>query len=102
MDYLHNTTFVVERSATEEFLTWVRTTYIPAAKHSGHFKEVNLVKILMEIDPDASNYAVQMRSTSLENARQWHNDVATILKDDISARMGERVVFFSTDMEVIE
>lgn len=102
MEYLHNTTFVVERSAVGEFLTWAREVFLPAARRSGRFTSVDLVKILVEVDPAAVNYAVLMRSESLTEAQEWHADVATILKDDILARMGQRVVFFSTDMEVIE
>ena len=103
MEYIHNTTFIVERSVAEKFTQWVQEVYIPAAERSGLFRQITMAKILAEIDPAAVNYCVQMRSDSLETSEQWHRDTAVILKDDIAAHLGaERVMFFSTDMEVIK
>lgn len=101
MEYLHNTTFVVEKNVTNVFTQWVKDVYLIAARQSGLFSSVEFVKILVEVDPSAVNYAVLMRSQSLSDAEQWHRDTATLLRDDLKARLGDRVMFFSTDMEVI-
>lgn len=102
MEYLHNTTFVVEKQVEGEFLAWVSDVFIEAARRSGRFSQVDLMKILVETDPSLTNYAVLMRSGSLASAAEWDRDTACLLKDDIMARMGQRVMFFSTDMEVIQ
>ncbi|MDE5608700.1 MAG: DUF4286 family protein [Muribaculaceae bacterium] len=103
MEYIHNTTFIVERSVADDFISWARNVYIPAAERSGHFRDITMAKILAEIDPAAINFCIQMRSESLSSSEQWHCDTALILKDDIAARLGaERVMFFSTDMEIIK
>lgn len=102
MEYLHNTTFVVERGITPQFTIWVKDVYMAAARQSGFFSNIELVRILVEVDHSSVNYAVMMRSDSLEKASQWQSDIATILRDDLQARMGEKVLFFSTDMEVIK
>ena len=100
--FIHNTTFIVERTLTVKFTEWARTVFIKAAHESGRFSSITLTRILTQVDPDAINFAIQMTSTSLESAQQWHDDVATLLKDDLAARLGrQRVMFFSTDMEVI-
>lgn len=101
--FIHNTTFIVERSLIAKFTEWARTVFIKAARESGRFDSVTMARILIQTDPDAVNFAIQMTSSSLDNARQWHNDTASLLKDDLAARLGQQnVMFFSTDMEVIE
>ncbi len=101
--FIHNTTFIIRRQLTEDFIEWARTVFIKAACESGRFDSVTMARILTEVDPDAVNIAIQMTSDSLENARQWHDDTASILKDDLAARLGQQnVLFFSTDMETIE
>lgn len=100
--YLLNTTFIVHRLAADGFTAWARSVYMPAARESKLFETVRLVRILTEVDPDTINYAVQMEAASLDEAQRWHDETATILKDDIAARMGDKVLSFTTFMEVME
>lgn len=102
MPYLHNTTFIVAKNKVPAFLEWAKGVYLPAIKESGHFDHIMMTHILTEVDPNAVNYAIQMRTESPEESAQWHRDVATLLKDDVTARLGNgNVLFFATDMEVI-
>lgn len=103
MSYLHNTTFIVAKGKAQAFLEWAGKVYLPAIRRSGHFEHIVMSRILTEVDPSAVNFSIQMRSCSLEESSQWHRDVATLLRDDITARLGNgNVLFFSTDMEVID
>lgn len=100
--FIHNTTFIVDREIVIPFVEWARTVYIKAACDSGRFSSITMARILTQVDPNAVSFAIQMSSQSLESANEWHNDVAALLKDGIAARLGaQRVLFFSTDMEVI-
>lgn len=100
--FIHNTTFVVDREIVIPFVEWARTVFIKAAYDSKRFHSVTMARILTQTDPDTVNFAIQMKSSSLESAAEWHNDVATLLKDGMSARLGAgRVLFFTTDMEII-
>lgn len=101
MKFIHNTTFVAERSVAESFVDWANEVYIVAARESGIFSDIHLLKILVEVDPSAINYAVQMRSNSLNDAGRWLRDTATLLHDDLKSRFGDKILYFSTDMEVI-
>jgi len=101
--YIHNTTFIVERSIVPEFTGWARGVFIKAARESGLFGTVTMARILTQVDPDAVNFAIQMISVSLEKAAAWRDEVAVPLKNDLLAGLGaQRVMSFSTDMEVIE
>lgn len=101
--YIHNTTFVVDRGVADRFEDWARRVYMPAARDSGHFHSVTMARILTEIAPDTVNYAIQMTCPSLDAAACWQRDVAALLRDDIAARLGaHRVMFFATEMEILE
>lgn len=101
--YIHNTTFVVDRNQLKQFDHWARTEFMPAARNSGVFETVTMARILTEVSPEAVNFAIQFASHSLEQANRWHDEVASQLKSRLSTMLGhDRVLFFSTDMEVIE
>ncbi|MBD5365467.1 MAG: DUF4286 family protein [Muribaculaceae bacterium] len=103
MSFIRNTTFIVERGAIIQFAEWARHVFIEAARSSGRFHDITMARILTEVDPNAVSFAIQMKAPTLAVHDEWHRDVATLLKDDIAARLGaERVLFFTTDMEVID
>lgn len=97
-----NTSFHLLASHETEFVDWAKNTYIPAAKKSGLFGEIALIKILTEVDPAAKAYAIQLKSESMAEASRWHDDTASLLKDDLTARWGEEVVYFTTYMEQLD
>ena len=98
---LLNTTFLVHKSIEQPFIAWLNDTYIPTAEKSGIFTEPLLSRVLIETDPEATSYALQMRAHSHEDANNWHDQDATILKNSIFKLWGEKVLHFSTFMEFI-
>jgi precorrin-2 methylase len=99
---LLNTTFVLHTSIEAPFLQWVRNVYLPAAEQSGVFGVATVARVLTQIEPDTESIAVQLPCAEMEAAQHWHDDTADLLRDDLHARWGDRLMFFSTYMEVIE
>lgn len=97
-----NTSFHMVSSLEKEFINWAKTAYLPAANASGIFSEALLLKILTEIDSDVSAFALQLKSSSLEDSTRWHDETAASLKGDLTRRWGKNVVYFTTYMEAIE
>ena len=98
---LLNTTFIVHKSIEKAFISWVNDTYIPAAEQSGIFIEPLLSRILLETDPEATSFALQMRAHSHQEANTWHDCDAAALKSDIAKMWGEKMLHFTTFMEII-
>lgn len=96
-----NTSFHMLSSLEKEFIDWAKTSYMPAANASGIFNEILLIKILTEIEPGASAFALQLKSQSLERSAHWHDETASALKAELTKRWGKNVVYFTTYMEVI-
>lgn len=98
---LLNTTFHVHTSVNDAFIKWVKDTYIPKALESGHFSQPIFTRIMMQVDPEAVSYAVQLQSSSHSDAESWHDTEAAQLKEELARLWGERVLHFSTYMEII-
>ena len=99
---LLNTTFHVHTSVNDLFIDWVKTTYIPTAMNSGLFSAPLFTRIMMQVDPEAVSYAVQLQAPTHKEAETWHDSIAAQLKDDLARRWGERVLHFSTYMDIID
>ena len=103
MSYIRNTTFIVERSQIERFAEWAQQVFVKAAHESGLFSDITMTRILTEVDPEAVNFAIQMKAHNLETHESWHRDVALPLKERIVSQLGaNRLLFFTTDMEIID
>jgi len=96
-----NTTFVTHESVRNDFLRWLREVYLVSARSSGFFGSPTVARVLTRLEPDTESIAVQLPANSLDDARRWHDETAAILRDDMHARWGERLMFFSTYMELL-
>lgn len=99
---LLNTTFHVHKSVDALFIKWVREIYLPIANESGLFSNPLFTRIMMQVDPEATSYAVQLQASSHTEAEAWHDSMGTQLKDALAREVGERVLHFTTYMEIIE
>ena len=69
---------------------------------SGLFKNPLFTRIMTEVDPEATSYAVQLQAVSHSEADEWHNTAAAKLKETLSREVGERFLHFTTYMEIIK
>lgn len=92
----------MDRDIAGEFLVWVRETYIPAALASGHCSSPALTRILTEIEPGTTSFALHLHAADLDSAARWHDSDGAVLRDRLQQRFGQRIVFFSTYMEEVE
>lgn len=100
--YILNTSFHMEASIAGEFLDWAKNDYINAALEHEHFSNPVVARIMTETEPGVVGYAVHLETDNLDAASRWHDAEASELKGILSRRFGQRIVFFSTFMEVVE
>ena len=84
------------------FLSGRRTVYVEAATATGFLTNPGLTRVIGHDDPDGSSYALQLCCPSLREALPSHADTAVLLRDDMKVRFGEKVLFFTTYLEVID
>lgn len=97
-----NTTFIVADPLMEQFLEWAGQTYLPALREASVFTAPTMAKVLAQVEPGTTSIAIQARARSLDEATRWHDETASLLKDDLLARFKGQVLFFTTYMEVLQ
>lgn len=94
-----NTTFHVHTSVRIAFKKWLGEVYVKAAMSTGLFSNPRLVRILGGEDPQGTDWALQLETPQLTEAVRWHDETAMLLRDDMTARFGEKVLFFTTYLQ---
>jgi len=97
-----NTTFVLHEPLLPDFLTWLKTTYLPSAEAEGIFGTPVVARVNGSIDPGTVSIAVQLTTAHPEAASKWHDTEAALLRNRLHSHWGDRCLFFTTTLETIE
>ena len=97
---LFNTTFVYDKNLRDQLCEWVRETWIPEALRSG--MEMPLCAHVPVAQDEALSMAEQGRFDVNADAEAWHGSRGAELLDALYGKFGERVLAFSTLMEVFQ
>lgn len=98
---LYNITVSVDNSIAEEWLTWMKEVHIPEVMATGYFLRNQICRLLLEVENDATTYAVQYNCRSLEDLEEYQRDYAPDLQAKHTNRYGEKSLAFRTMLEVI-
>lgn len=100
--YLVNTTFYAEKAVFDEALEMVGHVYLPMVLRHERFSDALLVKILVTPGDEMSAFALQFKAESLDEAMLWieDGDSAKFLAM-LARRFGERLLRFTTPMEIV-
>lgn len=97
---IHNITFCVDKILAREFLEWIKDEYIPAAESDG-LEIQALARVMANADPAADSYALQLLAQGLGDVKRWTQGRGEELDRLISERWGQRVVSFTTNLQVL-
>jgi hypothetical protein len=98
---LYNTTFTFHSPLCEQLSVWLRDQWLPEARYAG-LTDSTVARLLVELDPEATAFAVQGRFIDERSAILWRDGRGAELLADLSAKYGERILPFTTFMEVID
>lgn len=103
---LINTTFCVDATIGNDFITFVRDTYIPLAQDSGLHSL--LLTEMREREDDQQpeqaptrTFALQMRAPSQDAINDFANDVLPRIYEYIGKTWGQRVIPFESMLDVL-
>ncbi|MDE6491245.1 MAG: DUF4286 family protein [Muribaculaceae bacterium] len=97
---LFNTTFIYEPRLRGEFRDWLSSCWLARACDSG--MSAPLCAMVDTGNREAESSAVQGRFSSQEAAERWRDDECQVLLGELFEKYGERILAFSTLMEVFE
>ena len=99
---IYNTTYIVDEPVVEQFLSFVRSYYNEEALKSGILKNPRLSRILSDDDSQTVNFAYQFEVDKLEDIDAWYKETGMQINEKIVVTFGEKVLGFSTMMEVLD
>ena len=97
---LFNTTFHLDFTIEPDFLAWIREYFIPEALSTG-LRQPLLCRLVDNIEPGCSAFALQFFVDSLTDAEVWRSNQLHKLLTEMSERWRDRALSFSTPMEVL-
>lgn len=99
MKIIYNTTFAVELSHADEFVTYLQEVYIPSILETGLLSRHRLVEVLHS-DPSegVKSLALQFEVDALEHLEAYSAEHASQHTQMLSDRFGQAVLGFSTLM----
>ncbi|MDE6312002.1 MAG: DUF4286 family protein [Muribaculaceae bacterium] len=101
--HLVNTTFLVESSLEKQFPSEIEDFICMVEKetdmHSPVLTRVNAPK--SEEEPEGTNFALQFRAPTGEAMRKYHDELLPQLFRMLFKRHGEKVLYFTTILDVI-
>ena len=98
---IYNTTFQVDDEVHDNFLIWMKESYIPEIENYGTLKSPRLCRILSHRD-DGSAYSLQWEVESSGLLHRWHLEQGVLLNEELTKIFKDKVIGFPTLMEVIE
>ena len=85
---IYNTTFQVDDAVHDNFLIWIKESYIPEVQKHGTLK--------------APRICLQWEVESSGLLHRWHMEQGVRLNDELTKIFKDKVVGFPTLMEIVE
>lgn len=98
---IYNTTFQVDDAVYDNFLIWLKESYIPEIEQHGTLKSPRLCRILSHRD-EGSALSLQWEVESSGLLHRWHLEQGVRLNEELTKIFKDNVIGFPTLMEVIE
>lgn len=100
---IYNTSFHVSGERTlQQFLTYMRDSYLPAISQHGYLQHVRFVRLLTDIGDDVIGYCVMGEATDVKVLKKWKSEVGNAADAAFHQEFGERVLTFSSTMKDVE
>jgi len=96
---LYNTTFVVEDSVNEEWLTFVKEEHINDYLQSECFLGARFGKITSHVEPGMQTYSIQFFASNEVSLEQFKNNILPEIQQKSLRKFGTKVLSFSSEMD---
>jgi hypothetical protein len=97
---LYNVTVIIEDSAADEWLKWMKEIYVPAVMETGKFVSNRLLKVL-DSPNEGVTYCAQYVIENLAEYEDYQQNFEPALQAELQHKFENRFVAFSTLMEFV-
>ena len=98
---IYNTTFQVHDKVHDNFLIWIKESYIPEVEKHGALRAPRICRVLSHRD-EGTSYSLQWEVDDSVVLHRWHQDQGARLNQELVKIFKDKVVGFPTLMEVLE
>ena len=98
---IYNTTFQVDDDVHDNFMIWIKESYIPEVQKHGALKAPRICRILSHRE-EGSAYSLQWEVESSGLLHRWHLEQGVRLNDELAKIFKDKVIGCPTLMGVIE
>lgn len=98
---IYNTTYQVENDDARNFVIWLHEVYMPQVEENGLLKAPRLTRILTHKEEETECFSLQWEVEDTRILHQWHTAQGAALNAEMMHVFKDKVLAFSTLMEVI-
>lgn len=99
---LFNTTYQVNMDEARNFVIWLHNCYIPQVEQEGTLSHPRMARVLSHREQDSECFALEFEVENTAALHRWYSTHGTGFEKEIRKMFGEKVVWFSTLLDVIE
>jgi hypothetical protein len=98
---LYNITFGIDKVIETEWISWMKSNYLPTVMGTGLFIEYRMYKVLSHEDETSVSYSIQCFAANIEDVLRYLNVYAPQLTELQREKFKDRHVAFNTLLEEI-
>lgn len=99
---IFNTTFHVEDEILDDYIRFMKETYIATAAGSGFLHEPRFCRIHAQHEESGSSYSLQFKVKNVDTLNHWFTTEGQALQEKLTTQFGNRALGFVTLLEEIE
>lgn len=97
--YIYNVTVNIEKSAHDEWLSWMKETHIPDVMSTGMFLSNRILQVMVE-EESGITYSVQYEVKDMETLQLYNEMYAAKLQQEHIEKFKDKFVAFRTVLRV--
>jgi len=94
--FLFNETIGIDKTAEQEWLSWMKERHIPAVMSTSMFTSSKIYKVLHDNEDETVSYSVQYFAESIDNVQQYLDVFAPKILAEFQQKFKDRHVTFRT------
>ena len=98
---LYNVTFGIDKVIETEWISWMKSQYIPTLMGTGLFVEYKMYKVLTHDEETSVSYSVQCFASKIEDVLKYLNEYAPQLTEIHRERFKDMHVAFNTLLDEV-
>lgn len=99
---IFNTTFHVEDDVLDDYIRFMKETYISTAAGSGFLYEPRFCRIHAQHEESGSSYSLQFKVKNVDTLNHWFSTQGQELQEKLTERFGNKAMGFVTLLEEID